>query len=218
MADAITVPAIFDRTFALLRANPLPALLSLAAMAGPAAAIDALLLPDQTMRFFFVPSLIAIFCEFVVTRRLLRRRGVTLPAASIGAFVGALILMGLGIGLGFVLLILPGLYLWARWSITIPLILGEGASAGEAFTQSGVRTAKYVGPILAALVLANLGVAGSLAIGVFLYPDYDPAPIGLAIALNLLSFGAQILTWHCGVAIYALTARPEADTLEEIFA
>src|SRR3989442_4221323 len=46
------------------------------------------------------------------------------------------VLAAIGIGIGLVLLIVPGLYLLTIWSMLIPVIVIEGRSAGEAFTRS----------------------------------------------------------------------------------
>src|SRR5205085_80324 len=46
------------------------------------------------------------------------------------------ILAAIGIGIGLILLIVPGLYLLTIWSMLIPVIVIERRSAGEAFTRS----------------------------------------------------------------------------------
>ena len=49
------------------------------------------------------------------------------------ALIVAGILAGLGIALGLVLLIIPGLFLLTIWSLIVPTIVIEGKSAGESF-------------------------------------------------------------------------------------
>lgn len=62
----------------------------------------------------------------------------TLNAAKpvLGRVAGASILAGLGIAVGFVLLIVPGLYLMTIWSLIVPVIVLEGAGVGASFTRS----------------------------------------------------------------------------------
>jgi hypothetical protein len=52
------------------------------------------------------------------------------------ALIVAGILAGLGIALGLVLLIVPGLFLLTIWSLIVPTIVIEGKSAGESFGRS----------------------------------------------------------------------------------
>lgn len=52
------------------------------------------------------------------------------------ALIVAGILAGLGIAVGLVLLIIPGLFLLTIWSLIVPAIVIEGKSAGESFGRS----------------------------------------------------------------------------------
>jgi hypothetical protein len=52
------------------------------------------------------------------------------------AIIPAGLLAGLGIILGLILLIVPGLFLLTIWSMIIPVIVLEGRSAGESFGRS----------------------------------------------------------------------------------
>ena len=52
------------------------------------------------------------------------------------ALIVAGILAGLGIAVGLILLIVPGLFLLTIWSLIVPAIVIEGKSAGESFGRS----------------------------------------------------------------------------------
>jgi hypothetical protein len=52
------------------------------------------------------------------------------------ALIVAGILAGLGIALGLILFIVPGLFLLTIWSLIVPTIVLEGKSAGESFGRS----------------------------------------------------------------------------------
>ncbi len=54
----------------------------------------------------------------------------------LSALIVAGILAGLGIAVGLILLIVPGLYLLTIWSLIVPTIVLEGKSAGESFGRS----------------------------------------------------------------------------------
>lgn len=218
MAEPITVSLLLDRTLALARKDALAAAVAVAVMVVPTVLVDITTGPDAGgFLAVYLPSLLGIFVQFVLTRVLLGRVGV-LPAARTGSYVGALILTGLGIGLGFLLLIVPGLYLWASWLLVVPLILGEGMRAAEAISESGRRTRAHIGPIIGTLLVLNIWVLGALALTVFVYPADAPASLATAIAANLLLFVPQVLSWHCAVALHTLTGHPQEEELEQIFA
>jgi hypothetical protein len=52
------------------------------------------------------------------------------------ALIVAGILAGIGIFIGLVLFIIPGLFLLTIWSMVVPVIVLEGKSAGESFSRS----------------------------------------------------------------------------------
>ena len=52
------------------------------------------------------------------------------------ALIAAGILAALGIGIGLILLIVPGLFLLTIWSMLVPVIVIEGRAAGESFSRS----------------------------------------------------------------------------------
>lgn len=83
--------------------------------------------------------------------------------------LGALILAGLlasiGIVIGVILLIIPGLYLLTRWSLIAPALIIENLSARESFTRSHhlVRgTAWPVFGLLVLFVVINVIVGGTI--------------------------------------------------------
>lgn len=57
-------------------------------------------------------------------------------ASRIGSVAGASIVAGIGIGLGFILLIIPGLVLLTWWAVIVPVIVLEGAAAFGSFSRS----------------------------------------------------------------------------------
>jgi hypothetical protein len=54
----------------------------------------------------------------------------------LGTLIGAGILAGLGIAIGLVLLIVPGLILLTWWCLIVPVIVFEGKRVGESFSRS----------------------------------------------------------------------------------
>lgn len=79
----------------------------------------------------------------------------TLRAAQpfVGRVAVASIMAGIAIGIGFVLLIAPGLYLLTIWCLIVPVIVLEGASIGAAFGRSRQLVRGYGGQVFGTLVL-----------------------------------------------------------------
>lgn len=84
--------------------------------------------------------------------------------------LGANILLAIIIGIGFVLLIVPGFYLALRFMFTIPLIIDKNIGIGEAMKQSTEMT-KGIKMSLLGFALTCLGVAllGLIALGVGIF-------------------------------------------------
>lgn len=72
---------------------------------------------------------------------------VALPLLGFG------LLFGLGVGLGLVLLIVPGIYLALRWAVSAPIIVVERLGVFKAMARSGVLTENHRWAILGLLVL-----------------------------------------------------------------
>jgi hypothetical protein len=93
----------------------------------------------------------------------------------LGALIGAGILAGFGIGLGFVLLIVPGLILLTMWAVIAPVIVVEHRGIFEAFGRSrqlvkgqgwpvfGTVVVAYVISVVATLIFT--AIAASIADG-----------------------------------------------------
>jgi hypothetical protein len=88
------------------------------------------------------------------------------------AYVGALflngLLLGLGVALGIVALIIPGLFLLTIWAVCSPAIVSEGRGAFEAFGRSRELVTGQGWPVFGAIVVAFLIqiVVAVIAIGI----------------------------------------------------
>jgi hypothetical protein len=116
-----------------------------------------------------------------------------LPAVIIGGILAAI-----GIGIGFVLLIIPGLFLLTIWSMVIPVIVLERRSAGEAFTRSRevVRGNGWKVFGLVLITFISLGIVSGIIRALFApLPDFLDAWLGSLVAHSLtIPFAAAALT------------------------
>lgn len=106
----------------------------------------------------------------------------------LAALIVSGVLAAVGIGLGLIALVIPGLVLMTRWILIVPVIVLEGRSAGDAFGRSRelVRGHGWAvfGVIFVTLVIAV--IANGLATSIFAFlPDFLQAWVGGTIASSL---------------------------------
>jgi hypothetical protein len=88
--------------------------------------------------YFWVQGALVELVRDVQDGRADRTIGETYAAVRprLPALIVAGVLAALGIGIGFLLLIVPGLFLLTIWSMLVPVIVLEGRTAGESFSRS----------------------------------------------------------------------------------
>ena len=104
--------------------------------------------------------------------------GDTINAAKphIGRVAGASILAGFGIAIGFVLLIVPGLYLLTIWCLIVPVIVLENSAVGAAFGRSRELVRGNGWHVFAVILLVALLLFGvNIVIGLILSALPDSA-------------------------------------------
>jgi hypothetical protein len=74
----------------------------------------------------------------------------------LGALVGASILYGLAVGIGFLLLIVPGCILLTIWAVIAPAIVIEKKTVTESFGRSRELVKGYGWPVFGTVIVATL--------------------------------------------------------------
>lgn len=165
---------------------------------------------------------VGVFVQYAVVERLLADRipeGGTRRKRRYWAVFGAGFLGGIAILLGFAMLVVPGIFLLARWSASTPYIVAEDMGATDALAASWRATAEGALPVSLvyaaycfAFVVMLVGItAGSVGLGM--------ADDGLAMIIGS-NFAVALLTiagWVLGVAVYR-QANPVAAHLDAVFA
>lgn len=168
----------------------------------------------------FIAGVINFFVTYRVTEQILRNEGLmTVWTRSYGAVFGANILTTLGIGLGFVLLVVPGLYLLARWSMVSPIIVAEGLTASQALSRSWEATRSSVWSI-AVVYLAYILFFVMLLAGIGVTSAATGAE-DQSIVSSLVINGAASLLGIAGILIAVAVYRAHAGggaQYEDVFA
>jgi hypothetical protein len=132
----------------------------------------------------------------------------------LGTLFGASLLYGIGVAIGFVLLVIPGLIAVARWSLIVPLVVIERLGVGEAFSRSSSLVKGQTGRVLALVIVSALitGLAGALVRAIFGFlPEFGAVWVGGTIASAVaVPYQAHVLT----VLYYRLT-EPERPVLPD---
>lgn len=165
---------------------------------------------------FFATSIVSFILQYGLTRRAMRAGG--LLAVDAPGNVGAMFLLNLvsnlGILLGFLLLIVPGIWLSARWSAAVPILFAEEPRSSEAMAVSAVRTRPMLLPIVAAFAILYAPFLLALIASILL-PEGELVSPAISLAINLALSISQIAGWYLAISIYRAT-RPEP--VEAVFA
>lgn len=160
-------------------------------------------------------SLLSMVLQFWLTASLVNELGLGSGSPRrFGSFIALVILTGLGVGLGFLFLVIPGIILAVRWSVSVPAVVADGNGYAEAIAYSWEATRPHFWPIFGTLVVVYL--PGTVAAGVGLYLQLESIPAMGAALSELAINGSMVVGWFAVVAIFA-ALRPD-NRLSEVFA
>ncbi|WP_188054088.1 glycerophosphoryl diester phosphodiesterase membrane domain-containing protein [Sphingosinithalassobacter sp. CS137] len=198
MGYALSFSATLRNIAALIVAQPLPGALAVAALVAAGLAAD-------LYGAAFLVGVVALAAQYLVTSALLRGAGAHAAWGAPGRaarFVGVSIVSSVAIGVGMLCLIVPGLFLFARWLIAMPLVIGEGRSVQAALRTSWRWTRPSTAALMGTVALAIASLAAALLIFLFVYPPYGPVALAAALPANLLYGIGLTLCWYAAVAVY----------------
>lgn len=209
-AKRVRVGEVIGEAFSIYRQNVGPLLGSAIAVFVVVGLVSALLQSTDSVAIALIAAIIqlaghALYTGFVV--KLVQdvrdgRRDDTVgdlfsaAAPAILPLIAFGILFALGVGIGFVLLIVPGLVLLTFWSLGSPAIVVEGAGPIEAFGRSWRLVRGQAWSVFATLLVALL-----IVIGVGIVFGILAAPIGDGEAATYV---ASVLSSAITAPIFAL--------------
>src|ERR1051325_3440558 len=199
--------SILAETVALLRRAGDRGAVALRGLTAAGSAIDLGAANDGrgSVGLIVIQAIANLLLFFWVTTDLLRRLGLrTTSGGGLGASFGVAILTGLGVIAGLVLLIVPGIYLGVRCSISGSYALADGyGGVGEAIGRSWRSTRGRAWSIFVALLPWH-GLIWGGAGGLRLVEAAAYANVPVIIALDALSSLGVVAAWYAAVAIYEL--------------
>lgn len=193
---------LFAETSRLLRSN-IGAFATVVAV-GTSVGIAFDLMPlDLLLPGMIIFSLVNLFLQAFVTAAALGLEPARTAGRRLAAMLGLSIMYGLGVTFGIVLLLVPGLILLVRWSISAPALLAEECTVSGSLSRSWKLTGErwwLALPILALIALTYGPLAGLyLVTG---YPDSTPAWVS-----GPVNFYVTLMTafeWLLAAALYRL--------------
>jgi hypothetical protein len=161
---------------------------------------------------------LSLAVQLHVTRSALSRAGQlsTQSKSKFLSFWGMNIVTSIAILLGCLLLLIPGLYLAARWSVAGPAIIAEDLSAGGGMRVSWERTRATAWHLAGAFLIVFGGAFVAAMVPSFLYSE-NRAPVVVQIISYLFIFGGTVCGWLMAVGAYGLLSGRQ-ESLAQVFA
>ena len=169
--------------------------------------------PREYSAFNLLISVMVLFLQIWLTVALLEAHDLRRGNRGVGTVFAIGILSGLGVLAGLILLVVPGLVLFVRWSMSVPYALAEDLGATDSLRASFEETRDSFWPIL--LLLSACYVPFGIAIAGMALLEADGVTIFSSVLINMLINLALFAGWHASVAVY-LAKRGNA--LPEVFA
>lgn len=218
-ARNLTVGAVINTTFNVLEKNAVLAIVAMILIAAANFGAGYIGLTRtavmQQAGLSVGGAIFGFVVNFVLLNLMLRKLGLQKVKGFelFVPFFAMSVLSGIGVMLGFIALILPGLFLMARWSIAPSMMLARGEGIMKSLSSSWERTSgNEFTIILAALALAIV----FLAVSIWAPFQFGPQSVmGLAVGQGAGAVATVIFTCM-GVSLYALmvAAHDPVQTFE----
>jgi hypothetical protein len=211
----LKIGTIVDKTLGVLEINAVPALIYvlvltavsvLIAFASVGSTAPLQLAGGQLLR-----NVISIVCGYFLLVAMLRRTGLQSQTGgdTLLPFIGQSIIASLAVLVGMIALIIPGLFLMARWSIAQPLLVARGDGVMASLGESWDRTkGNELSIFTAAMAVVLLPIVVIIATGVFFGQENLAGIVIAQLATSALS----LILLAMGVALYGLIVGRDGAT------
>jgi hypothetical protein len=203
----LKIGTIIDKTLAVIERCGLATLIYFVALTVIDAAIGYFALsmtaPLQQVEMRLLQSLVGLICAYFFIDAMVRKTGLRSRQAGdvFLPFLGLYILYSIGVVLGFILIIFPGLYIMARWSIAQPMLIARGGGPMQALGDSWEETEENAFQILIASLVFLVPAIAISTLCTFMLGRTSIA--GMLIS-QIASSATSVLVLAMGVALYGL--------------
>ena len=218
----LQVSQILREASALVGAHPLAFLLATALYVGFGIWIedhDASWRAQVTMAV--APVILQGLLQYLLLRQMCGDVADGVGGRVLAPFVVIMLQLGLGtiVGLGYVLLLLPGLYLAARTSASLGMAAVEHSGLFASIAGSWARTRGSVWPLMMVygiLLFPVITMMVGLFVVSFIEYHFDDQSIEVSVIANLVFGVVAMAGWAVAAAVYRLTVPSGRDD-EDIF-
>lgn len=165
-------------------------------------------------------TIVSFVVAIVLTKRSLDVLGLrNRSSAAGGAFFGLCIISNIAIVVGLILLIVPGLFLAARWSASGAILFAEEGTVSDSLKRSWDMTKGHVGAVVLAqlALIAIVAIPLAAAIVSLIFAGIEETSVTMLVVQNLGVSLWQIMSIFLGVAIFH-RLRDGAEDLQAVFA
>ncbi len=171
--------------------------------------------PDAAVLALFGTSIASFAAQYILTRRVMRRDGLLMAGVSgaVAAMFGLGIVSNLAIGLGFLLLLVPGWWLLARWIAAVPVLFAEEPGVMAALDISAARMRPMIPAAMVAILIVYLPFAVAMVLSVLEEVEQVATSAATSALANLAISASQVGAWYLAVAAYRLTLPEPIDAV-----
>jgi hypothetical protein len=214
----LKIGTIIDKSLAVLERAVVPGLIFVAALTVINSAIGyftANAAPLSKLAVTPLTIVIGVFFSYQLLKAIVDRTGLRSRSDKevFLTYFGLAILYGLGVALGLILLVIPALFLIARWSLAQTLVVARGDGIKQAFGESWERTSGNEFQIIVAVLLF---VMVPMVISVTATFMFGQANLTGIIVSQLATAVGSLLSLCMGVALYGMIIGvPQPDAAPE---
>jgi len=202
----LKIGEIIEKTMTVIEINAVPALIFVAVLAlvvSPITYFTVEAAPLSKLAVALLTIMIQTLASFLLLSIMIRRTGLLSRTKEdvFLTYLGLGVLSALAVLVGFILLVLPALFLMARWSIAPSLVVARGDGVMQAFGESWQKTSGsefQIIVVVLALIIPLMAI--SILCGVLL----DKASVVGIVVAQIATGGASVASAAMGVALYGM--------------